>query len=54
MAGSAEQTKEVLLTITEWFHGRFRTEHVFAKDNKPSEVESRLSIVKSTSSRSSV
>lgn len=46
MAGSAEQTKEVLPTFTEWFHGRFWTEHVIAQDNKPSEVESKLSIMK--------
>ncbi len=46
MAGSVEQKKEVLPTFREWFHGRFWTEHVIAQDNKPSEVESKLSIMK--------
>lgn len=50
MAGSAErkeeEQKKQLPTFSEWFHGRFWTEHVIAQDNKPSEVESKQSIMK--------
>ncbi|MGE0404511.1 MAG: tyrosine-type recombinase/integrase [Kofleriaceae bacterium] len=51
MAGTSEQKaegekKQELPTFSEWFHGRFWTEHVIAQDNKPSEVESKQSIMK--------
>jgi integrase len=50
MAGSAErkeeEQKKQLPTFSEWFHGRFWTEHVIAQDNKPSEVESKQWIMK--------
>jgi integrase len=50
LAGSAEAKKEAdekkLPTFKEWFHGRFWIEHVKAQDNKPSEVESKESIMK--------
>jgi integrase len=51
MAGPSEQKaegekKQELPTFSEWFHGRFWTEHVIAQDNKPSEVESKQSIMK--------
>lgn len=50
LAGSAEAKKEAdekkLPTFKDWFHGRFWLEHVKAQDNKPSEVESKQSIMK--------
>ncbi|HLL24953.1 MAG TPA: hypothetical protein VK427_22620 [Kofleriaceae bacterium] len=50
-SGTSEQKaegekKKELPTFTEWFNGRFWTEHVIAQDNKPSEVESKQSIMK--------
>ena len=38
--------REEVLTFEDWFHGRFWTEWVIAQKNKPSEVESKLSIYK--------
>lgn len=42
-AGTYKQAKE-MLTFDAWFHGRFWTEWVVGRDNKPSERESKKSI----------
>jgi integrase len=42
----APEAKEEVPTFEEWFNGRFWTEWVIARRNKPSEVEAKLSIFK--------
>src|SRR5690349_8622338 len=39
LAGTYGQTKEVTPTFAEWFSGRFWTEWVIARKNKPSSIE---------------
>jgi integrase len=44
LAGTYGKKQEVKPTFSEWFHGRFWTEWVIARKNKPSSIEEKRSI----------